>query len=151
MYTTQHQNIQILLTPEWRVDMASPLDIKTVTLDRFSGCCGWMWSTHLPKTCVLKDWSPAGGYIVSWGTIISSLFYGELEPDWRKQSLFPSLFPPSHCQEVSSPALFPTMIIVSHLRPKAMEPADHGLKPLKLWAKINLSVKLFHSGICHSY
>jgi hypothetical protein len=53
---------------------------------------------------------------------------------------------------VSSPALFPTMIILSHLRFKAMEPADHVLKPLKLGAKINLSsVKLFHSGICHSF
>jgi hypothetical protein len=75
-----------------------------------------------------------------------------VEPDWRKKSLFPSVFPPSHCQEVNSPALFPTMIILSHLRPKAMEPDDHGLKALKVWAKINLSsVKLFHSGICHSY
>jgi hypothetical protein len=164
MYTTQHQNIQIFLTPEWRGDMVLPLYIKIVTLDRFSGCCGWMWTTHLPKACVLKDWSPVGCNIASWGTIISSLFYGELEPDWRKQSLFPSLFPPSHCQVSSpalfptmiilshSPALFPTMIILSHLRPKAMEPVDHGLKPLKLWAKINLSsVKLFHSGICHTY
>jgi hypothetical protein len=74
-----------------------------------------------------------------------------VEPDWRKQSLFPSLFPLSHYQ-VSHPALFPTMIILSHLRPKAMEPDDHGLKPFKLWANVNLSsVKLFHSGICHSF
>jgi hypothetical protein len=131
--------------------MVLPLDIKTVTLDRFSGCCAWMWSIHLPKACVLKSWSPAGCNIASWGTIISSLFYGEVESDWRKQSLFSSFFPPSHCQEVSCPALLPT-IILSHLRPKAMEPADHGLKALTLWDKINLSsIKLFHSDICHSY
>jgi hypothetical protein len=132
--------------------MILPLDIKSVTPDMFSGCCASMWSAHLPKAWVLKAWSLAGGNTASWVTIISSLFYGEVEPDWRKQYLFPSFFPPSHCQEVSSPALFPTMIILSHLRTKAMVPADHGLKPLKLWAKINLSsVKLFHSGICHSY
>jgi hypothetical protein len=34
---------------------------------------------------------------------------------------------------------------------KVMEPTKHGMKPLKLWAKINPSfLKFFLSDICHS-
>jgi hypothetical protein len=64
-----------------------------------------------------------------------------------------SLFP-SH-PEVNNFALFTMMFYLTHHRSTTMGQANHGLKPLKLWAKISLSPwgekKNWHTGgTCYS-
>jgi hypothetical protein len=107
---------------------------------------------------VLNTWFPVGGAIL-WGC--EALEEGGLAG--RRRSLgtwlgrlylvlspFPSLcflaavkWAASATEPGSSRHDVP-----SHLRSKAMDPDDHGLNPLKPWAKINpSSLKLFMSGI----
>jgi hypothetical protein len=65
-------------------------------------------------------------------------------------SLHVSLLPGHH--EVNSFALPcpSTMMFCITTGPNTTEPADHGLKPLKSWAKINLSSLYFWQIFCHN-
>lgn len=86
----------------------------------------------------------------------------EAGPGWRKWvpegMPWGSIYPPApssqypSCQEWAAFLCYPLLPWCSALlRCKAMEPAEHGLNPLILWARINLSTfNLFLSDICHS-
>jgi hypothetical protein len=108
------------------------------------------------KAHVLKAWFPVCGTIGRWWKL------WEVGPGGRKLGHWGCAFeggivnPSPSCSflfasplqwgEQDSSAVCSCHDVLCCHSPKVTGPSDHGLKPLKLWAKINLSSQVF----CHS-
>jgi hypothetical protein len=133
-----------------------------------------MWSVCQKDTCIKGLVSNLWCYwqvIGSWGLIHwwvhTEWFTTSGGAGWRKRFtgvlghtlVYPSFwslplsfcFPDAVRWTAFSVTCSQSWDVLPHHRPFALEPANHWLKPLKLWNKIDLySFKLFLSGICCS-
>jgi hypothetical protein len=107
-----------------------------------------------PKAHVLKAWPPIHDIIGRWWnfrkwSLVGGHWAHELEEDIRTAAPPLPFSLASNWDEVTaSPPIHSFFDLLLTPNPKAMRSSDHVLKPLKAWAKINLSFyKLMVSSI----